>query len=66
MMINRTLEHVHHNALMISSLLIVNALYEYPDVALSTHAFLKAKFKTFSRFFPGFPTDILDRFKQQN
>ena len=42
MMINRTLEHVHHNN-------------------------LKAKFKTFSRFFfPGFPTDILDTFKQQN
>ena len=32
MMINRTLEHVHHNVLMISSLLIVNALY--PNVAL--------------------------------
>ena len=31
-MINRTLEHVHHNVLMISSLLIVNALY--PNVAL--------------------------------
>ena len=32
MMINRTLEHVYHNVLMISSLLIVNALY--PNVAL--------------------------------
>ena len=32
MMINRILEHVHHNVLMISSLLIVNALY--PNVAL--------------------------------
>ena len=32
MMINRTLEHVHHNVLMIFSLLIVNALY--PNVAL--------------------------------
>ena len=32
MMINRTLEHKHHNVLMISSLLIVNALY--PNVAL--------------------------------
>ena len=27
MMINRTLEHVHHNVLIISSLLIVNDLY---------------------------------------
>ena len=27
MMINRILEHVHHNVLMIFSLLIVNALY---------------------------------------
>ena len=27
MMINRTLEHVHHNVLMIASLLIVNAPY---------------------------------------
>ena len=27
MKINRTLEHVHHHALMISSSLIVNALY---------------------------------------
>ena len=26
---NRTLEHKHHNVLMISSLLIVNALYPY-------------------------------------
>ena len=32
MMINRKLEHVHHNILMVSSLLIVNALY--PNVAL--------------------------------
>ena len=32
MMINRTLEHVHHKVLMIFSLLIVNALY--PNVAL--------------------------------
>ena len=32
MMINRTLEHKHHNALMTSSLFIVNALY--PNVAL--------------------------------
>ena len=32
MMINRTFEHKHHNVLMISSLLIVNALY--PNVAL--------------------------------
>ena len=32
MMINRTLEHKHHNVLMISSLFIVNALY--PNVAL--------------------------------
>ena len=32
MMINRTLEHKHHNLLMISLLLIVNALY--PNVAL--------------------------------
>ena len=31
MKINRTLEHVYHNVLMISSLLIVNALY--PNVA---------------------------------
>ena len=31
-MINRTLKHKHHNVLMISSLLIVNALY--PNVAL--------------------------------
>ena len=61
MMINRTLEHKHHNSLMIASLLIVNALY--PNVA---HTFLKAKFKTFSRLFPGFQTDILDTFKQQN
>ena len=63
MMINRTLEHVHHNVI-ISSLLIVNALY--PIVALGTHTFLKAKRLQFSRFFPGFPTDILDTFKQQN
>ena len=27
MMINRTLEHKHHNVLMISSMLIVNTLY---------------------------------------
>ena len=27
MMINRTFEHVHHNVLMIFSLLIVNAVY---------------------------------------
>ena len=32
MMINSTLVHVHHNVLMISLLLIVNALY--PNVAL--------------------------------
>ena len=32
MMINRKLEHVHHNVLMISSFLIVNALY--PNVSL--------------------------------
>ena len=32
MMINRTLEHVHHNVLMISLLFIVNALY--PNVVL--------------------------------
>ena len=32
MMINRTLEHKHHNVLMILSLLIVNALYS--NVAL--------------------------------
>ena len=32
LIINRTLEHKHHNVLMISSLLIVNALY--PNVAL--------------------------------
>ena len=32
MMINRTLEHKHHNVLMIYSLLIVNALYS--NVAL--------------------------------
>ena len=32
MMINRTLEHVHHNVLMISSLLIISALYH--NVAL--------------------------------
>ena len=31
MMIDRTLEHKHHNDLMISSLSIVNALY--PNVA---------------------------------
>ena len=31
-MINRTLEHVHHIVLMISSSLIVNALY--PNVTL--------------------------------
>ena len=29
MMLNRTLEQVHHNVLMISSLLIVNGLYPY-------------------------------------
>ena len=40
MMINRTLEHVHHNALIMSSLLIVNALN--PNVALG--------YKTFFRF----------------
>ena len=32
MMIKRKLQHVHHNVLMISSLLIVNALY--PNGAL--------------------------------
>ena len=32
MIINRTFEHVHHYVSMISSLLIVNALY--PNVAL--------------------------------
>ena len=32
LIINRTLEHKHRNVLMISSLLIVNALY--PNVAL--------------------------------
>ena len=39
-MINRTLEHVHHNVLMISSFLSVNALYPkvavgYPHLSLS-------------------------------
>ena len=64
MMINRTFGHKHHNVLMISSLLIVNALY--PNVALGFPHFFKAKFKTFSIFFSGFPTDFLDTFKQQN
>ena len=50
MMINRTLEHKHHNVLMISSLLFVNAFY--PNVV--TTVFFKAKFKTFSRFFQDF------------
>ena len=52
LIINRTLEHKHHNALIISSLLIVNALY--PNVALGSHTFLKAKFKTFFIFFQDF------------
>ena len=51
MMINRTLEHKHHNVLMISSLLIVNALY--PNVALGFPHFLIAKFN-FSSFFQDF------------
>ena len=62
MMINRTLEHVHHNALIISSLLMPYILMSLKG----THTFLKAKFKTFFRFFLGFPSDILDTFKQQN
>ena len=37
MMINRTLEHKHHSVLMISPLLIVNALY--PNVALGFQHF---------------------------
>ena len=37
MMINMTLEHKHHDVLMISSLLIVNALY--PNVALGFPSF---------------------------
>ena len=52
MMINRTLEHAHHNVLMISSFLNLNALN--PNFALWYHTFLKAKFKTFSMFFKDF------------
>ena len=37
MMINRTLEHNHHDVLMISSLLIANALY--PNLALGFQHF---------------------------
>ena len=48
MMINRAFEHKYHNALMISSLLIVYTLY--PNVAPTL--FLKAKFKAFSMLFP--------------
>ena len=65
MMINRTLENKHHNVLMISSLLIVNVLYPY--VALGFPHFSYSKIQDFFQvFFPGFQTDILDRFKQQN
>ena len=53
MMINRTLENTHHNVLIISSMLIVNALY--PNVVLGfPHSFLKANLKTFSRFLQDF------------
>ena len=53
MMINRTLEHKHHNVLMISSLFIV--LMPYILTSLwGSHTFLKAKFKTFSIFFQDF------------
>ena len=60
MMINKTLKHKQHNVIMISALLIVNPLYPY--VALGSPLFLKQN----SRLFPGFPTDILNTFKQQN
>ena len=45
MMINRTLEHVHHNVLMISSFIIVNALY--PNVALGYPHFSYSKIQDF-------------------
>ena len=61
MIINRTLEHKHHNVLMILSLLIVIALY--PNVALEFPHLFKTFFQV---FFPAFPTDIQDTFKQQN
>ena len=41
MMINRTLEHEHHTVLMISSLLIVNALY--PNLTLGVPHFSERK-----------------------
>ena len=31
-----------------------------------SHTFIKAKFKNFQEFFPGYPTDFHDTFKQQN
>ena len=65
MMINRTLEYVHHNLLMIFSLLIVNA-YILTSLYGTHTLLLKAKFMTFSMFVAGFPTDLLDMFKQQN
>ena len=50
MMIHRTFEHKHHNLLMISSLLIVNALY--PNVALGFPPFSKSKIQDIFQFFP--------------
>ena len=44
-MINRTLEHKHHNVLRISSLLIVNVLY--PNVALGFLHFSQSKIQDF-------------------
>ena len=52
MMINRTFEHMHHNVSMISSLLIVNALY--PNVALGFPLFLKQNSILFPVFFKDF------------
>ena len=50
MMINRTLEHVHHNVLINSSLLIVNALYPNGWSRVPT-LFLKQNSRLFLGYF---------------
>ena len=57
LIINGSLEHKHHNVLMISKLLIVNALY--PNVALGFPHFSLSKIQDFFEFFsPEFPSYI--------
>ena len=52
MMINMTLEHLHHNVLMISILLIVNVLY--PNVAVVFPYFSSRIFSRISNQYLGY------------